>query len=63
MPKRSGSRPRDVNSLAAALEELLLTPGLAEKLGARGRQAVVKKFSVTSMAAGFARVCEDVVRS
>jgi len=49
--------PEDPGSLAAALEQLLLTPGLALELGRRGRAAVEKDFSATRMARDFAAVC------
>jgi glycosyltransferase involved in cell wall biosynthesis len=49
--------PDDAGSLAAALEQLLLTPGLAEAVGRRGRAAVERDFSASRMAREFAAVC------
>jgi glycosyltransferase involved in cell wall biosynthesis len=55
--------PEDAGSLAAALEQLLLTPGLAAELGGRGREAVVAEFSAARMARDFAAVCHEVLAS
>ncbi|MFN0125896.1 MAG: glycosyltransferase family 4 protein [Verrucomicrobiales bacterium] len=49
--------PDDPASLAAALEQLLLTPGLTRQLGERGRAAVEKDFTAARMAREFAAVC------
>jgi len=49
--------PDDPGSLAAALEQLLLTPGLAAELGRRGRAAVETEFSSARMARDFAAIC------
>jgi glycosyltransferase involved in cell wall biosynthesis len=51
--------PEDTPSLAAALEQLLLTPGLAGELGRRGRASVESDFSATRMARDFAAVCRE----
>jgi glycosyltransferase involved in cell wall biosynthesis len=51
--------PEDPGSLAAALEQLLLTPGLAHEVGRRGRAAVEQDFSASRMARDFAAVCRD----
>ena len=42
--------PNDANSLADALESLLLDPAKARQLGQQGRKAVMEKFSVERMA-------------
>jgi glycosyltransferase involved in cell wall biosynthesis len=55
--------PDDPESLAAAVEELLGDPEAARAMGARGREAVRERFSVTRMAEGTVRVFEQVVRS
>lgn len=52
--------PDDAGSLAAALEQLLLTPGLAADLGRRGRAAVETEFSAARMARDFAAVCRGI---
>jgi glycosyltransferase involved in cell wall biosynthesis len=48
--------PDDPAALAAALEEVLGTPGRAAELGARGRAAVVARFDVEHMARGMLEV-------
>ncbi|MGI8601514.1 MAG: glycosyltransferase family 4 protein [Verrucomicrobiales bacterium] len=50
--------PDDPGALAVAIEQLLLTPGLASHLGELGRNGVVEHFSSERMAQGFAAVCE-----
>jgi glycosyltransferase involved in cell wall biosynthesis len=52
--------PNDPQALAAAIEELLSHPEQAQAMGARGRQAVVEKFSVERMADGVLRVLQQV---
>jgi len=55
--------PNDPPALAAAIEELLRNPEAARAMGARGRQAVMEKFSVERMADGVLRVLQQVVGS
>lgn len=55
--------PDDPGSLAAALEQLLLTPGLAQELGRRGRTTVESHFSAPRMAKEFADVCERALET
>ncbi|MBI3849810.1 MAG: glycosyltransferase family 4 protein [Verrucomicrobia bacterium] len=52
--------PGDVNSLADAIEQLLLSPERVRQLGETGRRAVLEKFSAESMATGMADVFRDV---
>jgi glycogen(starch) synthase len=51
-PERSGLlvEPRDVGTLAAALERVLLDPSLRELMGREGRRRVVERFSWKSIA-------------
>jgi glycosyltransferase involved in cell wall biosynthesis len=53
----------DVNSLAGAIESLLLDPARARALGEAGRRAVAAKFSAEAMARQVAALCAEVVRS
>jgi glycosyltransferase involved in cell wall biosynthesis len=53
--------PNHAPALAVAIEQLLLTPGLAAELGARGRAAVERQFSAERMARDFAEVCAGAV--
>lgn len=55
--------PDDPASLAAAIEGLIRDPDEARLLGARGRDAVLDRFSVARMAEGVTRVFEGIVRS
>jgi glycosyltransferase involved in cell wall biosynthesis len=55
--------PDDPSSLAAAIEGLIRDPDEARLLGARGRDAVLDRFSVARMAEGVTRVFEGIVRS
>jgi glycosyltransferase involved in cell wall biosynthesis len=54
--------PRDLNSLADALESLLLDPVRARALGEAGREAVAAKFNVETMARQIAVLCEEAIR-
>jgi glycosyltransferase involved in cell wall biosynthesis len=54
--------PDDPRSLAAGIEELLADPQAARALAMRGREVVLERYSVAQMAAGVARVCEQVMR-
>ena len=49
--------PHDVPALAVAIEQLLLTPGLARRTGLQGRAAVESLFSAERMAREFAVIC------
>ena len=49
--------PDNVNALADGIEQLLLDPAKARRLGQQGREAVLKHFSVEQMA----RNVEDVL--
>ncbi len=49
--------PDDAESLARELETLLLDPSRARRLGARGRDSVVERFTVEHMARGVQNVC------
>ncbi len=51
----------DPKALAAAWEELLTNPAEAREMGMRGRDAVLKQFSVERMAADALKVYEQVV--
>lgn len=53
--------PDDPYALASALEQTLLTPGLAGEMGRRARPVVERLFSASAMAAGFAAVCEEAL--
>lgn len=53
--------PNDPQALAAAIEELLCNPEAAQTMGARGRQAVLEKFSMERMAEGALQVLSQVV--
>ncbi|MCU0723045.1 MAG: glycosyltransferase family 4 protein [Planctomycetes bacterium] len=53
--------PGDAESLAKALERVLLDPGLARELGARGREAVRGPFHARRMAADMVRVYEEAM--
>jgi glycosyltransferase involved in cell wall biosynthesis len=50
--------PNDPVALARELETLLLDPIRARELGARGREAVLERFTVEHMARGVGAVCE-----
>jgi glycosyltransferase involved in cell wall biosynthesis len=52
--------PGNVNSLADAIEQLLLSPEKARQLGEAGRRAVQKKFSAETMAKEMVEVFRDV---
>ena len=52
--------PNDPAALAEAIEALLADPLAAKGTGERGRQAVLDRFSVESMASGAVRVFESV---
>ena len=47
--------------LALEIEKLFLTPGLAASLGAAGRRAVVRDFSIETMAARLVEVYQEIV--
>ncbi len=51
--------PDDAASLAAALEQLLLMPGLAAQLGKRARAGIESEFTAARMAREFADVCRE----
>ena len=51
--------PDNPASLAAAIADLLSDPSRAREIGERGRQAVLSRFTVTSMAEKVAHICED----
>jgi len=53
----------DLNSLADALESLLLDPARARALGESGRKAVAEKFNVETMARQVAAHCAEAIRS
>jgi glycosyltransferase involved in cell wall biosynthesis len=53
--------PDDPPALEAALERLVTHPDEARALGARGREAVLERFSLTRMAQRFLRAAEDVL--
>jgi len=53
--------PNDPESLARAIEELLLDPQKARRVGAAGRQSVLEKFSVEQMARGVLDVFQRAV--
>jgi glycosyltransferase involved in cell wall biosynthesis len=53
--------PGDVNSLADAIEQLLLSPEKAHQLGETGRRAVLEKFSAGRMAGQMVEVFRDVI--
>jgi len=55
-------KPEDAESLAQALETLLLAPEQARALGERGRQAVFEKFSARRMAEGMLEVIQTLKR-
>jgi glycosyltransferase involved in cell wall biosynthesis len=55
--------PHDLNSLADALESLLLDPARARALGEAGRKAVAEKFSAETMALQIAGHCADAIGS
>jgi glycosyltransferase involved in cell wall biosynthesis len=55
-------KPEDPESLAQALEPLLLAPEQARALGECGRQAVFEKFSARRMAAGMLEVIQALKR-
>jgi glycosyltransferase involved in cell wall biosynthesis len=55
--------PHDLNSLADAIESLLLDPSRARALGEAGRKAVAEKFSAETMARQVAGHCADAIRS
>ncbi len=52
--------PDDPQALASAIEELLLDPERARRLGEQGRSAVFASFSVESMTAGILQIIERV---
>ena len=49
--------PDDPRALAGSLEELLLDERRAREIGARGRDAVLERFTAKHMARGFEQVC------
>lgn len=53
--------PRDPGALAAALNRLLVDPGLRQRLGERGRRRARSEFSIDSMVAGTMAVYEKVL--
>jgi len=53
----------DLNSLADAIESLLLDPARARALGEAGRKAVAEKYSAETMARQVAGHCADAIRS
>jgi len=53
----------DLNSLADAIESLLLDPARARALGEAGRKAVAAKFNVETMARQVAGHCAEAIRS
>jgi glycosyltransferase involved in cell wall biosynthesis len=55
-------KPEDPESLALALETLLLAPEQARALGERGRKAVCEKFSAQRMAEGMLEVIQTLKR-
>jgi glycosyltransferase involved in cell wall biosynthesis len=55
--------PNDAQSLATALEHLLIDPKRCRKLGEAGRQAAEKTFNVDAMAARFLQACEQLKRA
>ena len=54
------SEPGDAGSLAEAIGELLLNPGRARELGRRGREAVVQRFGIATMAENVVREFETL---
>jgi glycosyltransferase involved in cell wall biosynthesis len=52
--------PRSPEALAAAVSELLASPERASRMGAAGRLAARKRFSVERMVEGVAAVYEEV---
>jgi glycosyltransferase involved in cell wall biosynthesis len=52
--------PNDANSLATAIEKLLLNPQQARELGSQGRKTVFANFSMEQMAHEILRVMEKV---
>jgi len=54
--------PHDLNSLADALELLLLDPVRARALGEAGRKAVVAQFNAETMALQIAALCAEAIR-
>ena len=54
--------PNAPETLANAIEELLLDPERARELGRSGREAVLKNFSVEQMSRGVMEVLEGVMR-
>jgi glycosyltransferase involved in cell wall biosynthesis len=53
--------PRDVESLAQALEELLLDPGAAQAIGATGRAAVFERYSMERLAGEYLDVTREMI--
>jgi glycosyltransferase involved in cell wall biosynthesis len=56
----ASARPED---LAAGIEELLLAPGMAAEMGAKGRQIVQERFSSKAMSAEMVAAFQSVIQS
>ena len=54
--------PANPKALADALEQLLLDPAEARKMGERGQTAVRQRFSLERMASEIVTVCEEAVK-
>ena len=52
--------PNDPNALADAMESLILDPQRAREMGRRGREVVLKKFSVENMACEMVKAMESI---
>jgi glycosyltransferase involved in cell wall biosynthesis len=54
--------PDDTDEPAPTIEQLLLDPERAAKLGETGRKAVLEKFDITQTARQTVRIYEEIIK-